>query len=152
MGGESNQSWRKSYSILVSVPHCSSMIYSRTSPIQGPTLVHTRQINGFQLRTNLCWDVDCRLVVGNTVNFPCNVRESVSDSEYQKERVRESVLERTCQRESESDCQREHVRKCVRKRVRERQSQMVRHDMSLFLCVRVGSMSQVSAPVLTGFL
>jgi hypothetical protein len=76
----------------------------------------------------------------------------MKQSECQKERVRESVLERTCWRKSESDCQRERVRESVRKHVRERESQMVRDCMSEFHCVRAGSTSRLSVPVLTGVL
>jgi len=88
----------------------------------------------------------------------------LSDSTCQRECVIESVSERTCQRASVSDCQREHVRErvrervrdlvreCVRERVRERQSQIVRDCVSEFHRVRAGSVSRVSAPVLTGFL
>jgi len=85
----------------------------------------------------------------------------------QTESVREIMSERACKKASESDRQgecvrervrehvrehvRENVRENVKEQVRERQSQIVRDCVSELHCVRAGSMSRVSAPLLTGF-
>jgi len=77
----------------------------------------------------------------------------VSERACERECVKGTMSERTSQRASESDFQRErareHVRERGRERVRERQSQIVRNCVSEFHWVRVGSVSRVSAPVLT---
>jgi len=76
----------------------------------------------------------------------------LSERACQREHVRESVSDRTCQRVSESDCQRECVREHVRDGVRDRHSQIVGDCVSELHWVRAGSVSGLSAPVLTGFL
>jgi len=90
-----------------------------------------------------------------TADWWCKTQASflvLSERECQREHVRETVSEGTCQRASESDCQREHVREHVTECVRERHSQIVRDCVSEIHSGRAGSMSRVSAPVLTGFL
>ena len=86
----------------------------------------------------------------------------MSERSCQRDHVREIMSERSCQREHVREIvsarmwQRERVREYFREHVRERQSHIVSESVTEIACqfhrVRAGSVSRVSAPVLTKFV